>query len=120
MKYELNAEHLVKRFTAYAKINTASDERSAQLPSGEGQWQLAEHLKNELTELGLANVQVTDKCYVLAELPANTEEAAPVIGLIAHMDTSSEASGENVQVTVHKAWDGSDMQLAPEIGRAHV
>ena len=103
MKYELNAEHLVKRFTAYAKINTASDERSAQLPSSEGQWQLAEHLKNELTELGLANVQVTDKCYVLAELPANTEEAAPVIGLIAHMDTSSEASGENVQVTLHKA-----------------
>lgn len=69
----------------------ASDERSVQLPSSEGQWQLAEHLKNELTELGLANVQVTDKCYVLAELPANTEEAAPVIGLIAHMDTSSEA-----------------------------
>ena len=113
MKYELNAEHLVKRFTAYAKINTASDERSAQLPSSKGQWQLAEHLKNELTELGLANVRVTDKCYVLAELPANTEEAAPVIGLIAHMDTSSEASGENVQVTLHKAWDGSDMQLAP-------
>ena len=77
MKYELNAESLVKRFTAYAKINTASDERSAQLPSSEGQWQLAEHLKNELTELGLANVQVTDKCYVLAELPANTEEAVP-------------------------------------------
>lgn len=113
MKYELNAEHLVKRFTAYAKINTASDERSAQLPSSEGQWQLAEHLKNELTELGLANVQVTDKCYVLAELSANTEEAAPVIGLIAHMDTSSEASGENVQITLHKAWDGSDMHLAP-------
>lgn len=58
-------------------------------------------------------MRVTDKCYVLAELPANTEEAAPVIGLIAHMDTSSEASGENVQVTMHKAWDGSDMQLAP-------
>ena len=113
MKYELNAEHLVKRFTAYAKINTASDERSAQLPSSEGQWQLAEHLKNELMGLGLANVRVTDKCYVLAELPANTEEAAPVIGLIAHMDTSCEASGENVQVTLHKAWDGSDMQLAP-------
>ena len=113
MKYELNAEYIVKRFTAYATINTASDERSAQLPSSEGQWQLAEHLKNELTELGLANVQVTDKCYVLAELPANTEEVAPVIGLIAHMDTSCEASGENVQVTLHKAWDGSDMQLAP-------
>lgn len=112
MKYELNAEHLVKRFTVYAKINTASDERSAQLPSSEGQWQLAEHLKNELTELGLANVQVTDKCYVLAELPANTEEAALVIGLIAHMDTSCEASGENVQVTMHKAWDGSDIVLS--------
>lgn len=111
MKYELNAESLVKRFTAYAEINTASDERSTPLPSSKGQWQLAEYLKNELTDLGLANVRVTDKCYVLAELPANTE--APVIGLIAHMDTSGEASGENVQVTMHKAWDGSDMHLAP-------
>lgn len=114
MRYELNAESLVKRFTAYAKINTASDERSAQLPSSKGQWQLAEHLKKELTELGLANVRVTDKCYVLAELPANTEEAAPVIGLIAHMDTSSEANGQNVQVTMHKAWDGRDIALAPD------
>lgn len=114
MRYELNAESLVKRFTAYAEINTASDERSTPLPSSKGQWQLAEHLKKELTELGLANVRVTDKCYVLAELPANTEEAAPVIGLIAHMDTSSEASGQNVQVTMHKAWDGRDIALAPD------
>ena len=91
MNYELDAERLVKRFTAYAQINTASDERSTQLPSSEGQWQLAEYLKNELTALGLTGVKVTDKCYVLAELPANTE--APVIGLIAHMDTSGEASG---------------------------
>ncbi len=114
MRYELNAESLVKRFTAYAEINTASDERSTPLPSSKGQWQLAEHLKKELTELGLANVRVTDKCYVLAELPANTEEAAPVIGLIAHMDTSSEANGQNVQVTMHKAWDGRDIALAPD------
>ena len=112
MNYELDAERLVKRFTAYAQINTASDERSTQLPSSEGQWQLAEYLKNELTALGLTGVKVTDKCYVLAELPANTE--APVIGLIAHMDTSGEASGENVQVTMHKAWDGRDIALAPD------
>lgn len=114
MNYELDAEHLVKRFTAYAQINTASDERSTQQPSSEGQWQLAEYLKNELNALGLTGVKVTDKCYVLAELPANTEDAAPVIGLIAHMDTSSEASGAGVQVTMHKAWDGSDIHLAPD------
>ena len=53
MNYELDVECLVKRFTAYAQINTASDERSTQLPSSEGQWQLAEYLKNELTALGL-------------------------------------------------------------------
>ena len=57
MNYELDAEHLVKRFTAYAQINTASDERSMQLPSSEGQWQLAEYLKNELTALGLTGQQ---------------------------------------------------------------
>lgn len=114
MNYELDAEHLVKRFTAYAQINTASDERSTQQPSSEGQWQLAEYLKNELNALGLTGVKVTDKCYVLAGLPANTEVAAPVIGLIAHMDTSSEASGAGVQVTMHKAWDGSEIRLAPD------
>lgn len=114
MNYELDVEHLVKRFTAYAQINTASDERSTQQPSSEGQWQLAEYLKNELNALGLTGVKVTDKCYVLAELPANTEDAAPVIGLIAHMDTSSEASGAGVQVTMHKAWDGSEIRLAPD------
>lgn len=114
MNYELDAEHLVKRFTAYAQINTASDERSTQQPSSEGQWQLAEYLKNELNALGLTGVKVTDKCYVLAELPTNTEDAAPVIGLIAHMDTSSEASGAGVQVTMHKAWDGSEIRLASD------
>ncbi len=112
MAYELDAQHIVKRFTAYAEFGTASDERSTTLPSTQGQWQLAEYLQKELTELGLVNVKVTDKCYVLAELPANTDEALPVIGLIAHMDTSSEASGENVKVTLHKAWDGTDIKLA--------
>lgn len=53
MKYELNAEHLVKRFIAYAKINTASDERSSQLPSTKGQWQLAEYLKMNLRNSAL-------------------------------------------------------------------
>lgn len=112
MKYKLKAGDIVKRFTAYAEINTASDEKSTQQPSSEGQWQLARYLQKELTEIGLESVKVTDKCYVLAELPANTDEAAPVIGLIAHMDTSSEASGENVRVTMHQAWDGGDIQLA--------
>lgn len=120
MEYALKAERLVKRFTAYAEINTASDEKSTQQPSSEGQWQLARYLQKELTEIGLENVKVTDKCYVLAELPANMEDAAPVIGLIAHMDTSSEASGENVRVVNYKKWDGttlllgSDTLLSPE------
>lgn len=112
MEYGLNAEQLVKRFTAYAEINTTSDGKSTQLPSSEGQWQLARYLQNELTEIGLENVKITDKCYVLAQLPANTDDAVPVIGLIAHMDTSSEASGANVRVTMHKDWNGSSISLA--------
>ncbi len=111
MEYKIDAEQLVKRFTAYAEINTASDEKCRQQPSSERQWQLAGLLKAELEQIGLKNIEITDKCYVLAELPANTDEPLPVIGLIAHMDTSSEASGENVKVQLHKAWDGSDIIL---------
>lgn len=113
MSYSIDAERLIKRFTAYAQINTASDEKQTAIPSSAGQWQLAEYLKGELVRLGLSNVKLTPNCYVLAELPANTQAAAPVIGLIAHLDTSSEASGEGVQVTLHRGWDGRAIALAP-------
>ena len=85
---ELNKERIVERFTAYAKIDTASDDKAVCFPSSAKELDLAKYLVQELQELGLSDVEMTEYGYVLATLPANGVEDAPVIGLIAHMDTS--------------------------------
>lgn len=65
----------------------------------------------ELESIGLSAVTMDQKGYVLATLPANTKEKLSTIGLIAHMDTSSEASGANVKMLVHQAYSGGDLVL---------
>ena len=73
---------------------------------------MACYLVDELKAIGLSDVEMTEHGYVLATLPANRSEALPVIGLIAHMDTSDEASGANVQVQLHQGYDGRDLVLS--------
>ncbi len=107
----LDKTALLQRFTAYAKINTASDDQSLAQPSAEREFDLARYLVDELTQLGLEDVEMTEHAYVLATLPANGVETAPVIGLIAHMDTSNEASGENVKVQLHENYAGGEIKL---------
>lgn len=109
---ELDKQHLLERFTAYAKINTASDDQSKTQPSAMREFDLARYLVDELLELGLCEVELTEFGYVLATLPANGAESEPVIGLIAHMDTSNEASGENVKVELHENYAGGDIALS--------
>lgn len=109
---KLDSAKLLERFTQYAGFDTASDDKSASSPSTAKQLDLAKFLVQELHELGLQKVQLTEYGYVLAELPAvNGFEKEPVIGLIAHMDTSCEASGKNVQVQLHKNYDGGRIRL---------
>lgn len=107
----ISQEALLKRFTAYAQIDTTSDDKSASFPSAERELDLARYLTEELRCVGLSEVEMTEYGYVLATLPANGAEGAPVIGLIAHMDTSCEASGANVQVQLHKNYDGCSIKL---------
>ena len=101
----------MKRFTAYAQIDTTSDDKSASFPSAARELDLARYLTEELQRVGLSEVEMTEYGYVLATLPANGAEGAPVIGLIAHMDTSCEAGGADVQVQLHKNYDGGDIKL---------
>ena len=90
-------EQLLKRFLEYVKMDTQSDETTRQHPSTQKQLELAVLLKTHLEELGAENVRMTPRGYVFAELPATREcSQAPVLGLIAHMDTAGEASGKNV------------------------
>lgn len=88
---------IVERFITYAKFGTTSDPYSGEHPSTEVQWPLARYLVSELAEAGLENPHVDDRCYVYAWLPATPgKEDVPVLGLIAHMDTSSAVPGDPV------------------------
>ena len=77
---------------------------------------MARYLQNELTELGLEDIVLDDNGYLYATLPANTDAAIPTIGFIAHMDTSPDCSGENVQPRIVRNYDGQDIVLDEAAG----
>ena len=99
------------RFLKYVRINTQSDRASDSCPSTEAQFDLARLLESELRELGLEDVDLDENCYLMATLPANTDEKLPVIGWIAHMDTSPDMSGENVNPRIIPDYDGGEIVL---------
>ena len=109
---QINKSALYERFKSYVNFETTSDGKATCFPSTAKQLDLARYLVDELKALGLSEVEMTEHGYVLATLPANRSEALPVIGLIAHMDTSDEASGANVQVQLHQGYDGRDLVLS--------
>lgn len=111
----ISNEKLLQRFTAYAQIDTTSDEYSETQPSTLKELDLANYLVTELKNIGLTEVEMTKYGYVTATLPANGKSEEPVIGLIAHMDTSCEASGTGVQVKLHKNYNGGDIELNPKL-----
>jgi tripeptide aminopeptidase len=99
---------VLERFLRYVRIDTTSDQDSETYPSTARQRDLGELLERELRELGLEDVELTEHGYVFATLPGS---AGPTVGLIAHMDTSQDESGANVNPQVVRAWDGSDIVL---------
>ena len=102
-----------ERFLDYVKIHTTSDEKCDAHPSSQCQFDLARLLEKQMKELGLQNVRLDEFCYVYGTLPATPGyEAKPAIGLIAHMDTAPDASGENVKPQVIENYDGGDVLLA--------
>jgi tripeptide aminopeptidase len=106
----------LERFLNYVKIDTQSDPNSNTYPSTEKQLNLSRKLLGELKELGLQDTELTKDGYVLATLPANVEKTVPVIGLIAHVDTSPDVSGQNVNPIIHKNYDGRQIVLPDDPG----
>ncbi|RMF59420.1 MAG: peptidase T [Calditrichaeota bacterium] len=108
-------QDLLKRFLRYVKIDTQSSEESQTYPSTEKQLELSRLLISELKEMGITDVQLTPHGYVFATLPSNLPENHPVqvppIGLIAHVDTSPDVSGANVNPMVHQNYDGKKIVL---------
>ena len=102
---------IVDRFIKYARIDTQSDESSTQTPSTQKQFNLAKEVEKEAVEMGLSDVSLDNNCYLTATLPANTRKDVPVIGFIAHFDTSPDMSGENVNPRIVKNYNGEDILL---------
>ena len=101
-----------ERLLNYVKVYTTSDPESGTHPSTARQFDLARMLVKELQDLGLADAHVDEHCYVYATLPATPgQESAAPLGLIAHMDTADDASGENVQPQIHENYDGEAVTL---------
>ncbi len=107
-------EILKERFLRYIKIDTQSDENVENTPSTEKQFNLARMLKKELEDLGLQDVSLDDKCYLMATLPANTTKKVPTIGFIAHMDTSPDMPGAVENPLIIPNYDGGDIVLNKE------
>lgn len=104
-------EQLLERFIRYAKIDTESNEKSSTTPSTTNQWDLLHLLKEELTTLGMEDITLDENGYLFATLPANTDKEIPVIGFLAHVDTSPDFTGKNVNPQRHDNYDGSDLVL---------
>jgi tripeptide aminopeptidase len=100
-----------ERFLRYVRIDTQSDPRSETHPSTEKQKVLGRLLVQELQAMGLSDAELDPFGYVYATLPANMNTPAPVVCFCAHLDTSPDASGENVTPIVHTNYDGGDITL---------
>ena len=106
-------KEIVERFLKYVSFDTqSSEEAEGRCPSTEKQLRLAEYLVEELKEIGMQEVEMDAHGYVFATLPASEGmEEVPVVGFIAHMDTSPDCSGADVKPRIIESYDGTDIVL---------
>lgn len=101
-----------ERLLKYAKVYTTSDPESGTHPSAAREFDLAHLLVEEMKSIGIEDAFVDEHCYVYGSIPATKGcEKKPALGLIAHMDTAPDASGENVKPILHENYDGGDVTL---------
>jgi tripeptide aminopeptidase len=108
------SENLVRRFVHYAGFHTTSDPKCDTFPSTPGQMAFAVDLAEELEMLGLSEVEVDSNGYVMATIPSNIPEDVPVVGFVAHYDTSPDFNGKDVQPQVIENYDGGIVMLHKE------
>lgn len=106
---------VVDRFLKYVKFDTESSTETGTTPSTPGQMVLARELEKELHEMGLEDISLDEKGYIMATLPANTDKKVPTIGFVAHMDTSPDLTGKDVNPQIVKNYDGKDIILNKEL-----
>lgn len=102
---------LLERFLKYVSIHTTSDDTTGTVPSTPRQMEFAKILAEELKSIGMQDVELDDKAYLMATLPSNIDKDVPTIGFIAHLDTAPDMSGENVQPRVVENYSGGEIVL---------
>lgn len=107
-------QNIIDRFISYVTIDTESDPNSNTTPSTEKQWDLANKLVEELKTIGMQDVSIDDKAYIMATLPSNIKEEVPTIGFISHFDTTPDFTGANVKPQIVANYDGKDIVLNAE------
>jgi tripeptide aminopeptidase len=107
-------QHIIDRFISYVTIDTESDANSETTPSTAKQWDLANKLVEELKAIGMHDVTIDDKAYIMATLPSNVIHEVPTIGFISHFDTTPDFTGANVKPQIVPNYDGKDIVLNAE------
>lgn len=107
---------IVERFLKYVSFTTTSDENTGLTPSTPGQLVFEKYLVEELKSIGLNDAEVDENGYVMATVPATTDEQLPVIGFISHVDTSPDMTAKNVNPHIVQNYTGDDILLNAEDG----
>jgi tripeptide aminopeptidase len=107
-------QHIIDRFISYVIIDTESDSSSETTPSTKKQWDLANKLVEELKIIGMQEVTIDEKAYIMATLPSNVDHEVPTIGFISHFDTTPDFTGANVKPQIIPNYDGGDITLNAE------
>ena len=107
-------QHIIDRFISYVTVDTESDPNSDTTPSTAKQWDLANQLVEELKSIGMQEVTMDDKSYIMATLPSNVDHEVPTIGFVSHFDTTPDFTGANVNPQIIKDYDGKDIILNAE------
>ncbi|MGO4818116.1 peptidase T [Flavobacterium sp. W22_SRS_FP1] len=107
-------QHIIDRFISYVTIDTESDSSSETTPSTAKQWDLANKLVAELKSIGMQDVTIDDKSYIMATLPSNVDHEVPTIGFVSHFDTTPDFTGANVKPQIIPNYDGKDIVLNAE------
>jgi len=107
----VESKMFLDRFLSYVKIDTQSSEESDTYPSTLKQLELSKKLLLELRDIGLKDTEITEHGYVFGTLPSNVDHIVPVIGYIAHVDTSPDVSGKDVNPVINKNYPGGNIVL---------
>ncbi|MBU0937078.1 MAG: peptidase T [Spirochaetes bacterium] len=109
-----HAEELIDRLVRYVQIESTCSHSCDATPSTDTQWNVNRLLESELKAMGIKEVQLDDKCYLIAKIPASPGcENKAAIGFMAHVDTAEDVSGKDVKPKVFRNYDGKVLQLSP-------